>query len=294
MSDFVKQNSTVSNFNSSNSWVILSPIEQSIKSKIEKVGTPLKAWDINIYRGVLTGYNDAFIISGEKRQQILDNCNTKDERKRTADLIRPILRGRDIGRYGYNFADLYLINTHNGIKEKNIPPINIKDYPAVKEHLDKYWDKISVRADKGDTPYNLRNCAYMEDFNKPKVVYTPVNSEYKFTLVPEKYVFNNSLFMITGEGLEIICALCNSSLFQFYLKKILSSGNYQYGSGNFFENLPLIKIQDKEQQKKLKMKLLDIQKEYTKSKAIEIDSMIFDLYNLSQEERDKIGYIIIK
>ena len=88
-SDFVRQNSSVLNFDSSDSWVILSPIEQSIKSKIEKIGIPLKDWDINIYRGVLTGYNDAFIISGEKRQEILNNCKSEDERKRTDDLIRP-------------------------------------------------------------------------------------------------------------------------------------------------------------------------------------------------------------
>ena len=98
----------------------------------------MKDWDINIYRGVLTGFNDAFIISGEKRKEILDKCKSDDERKRTDDLIRPILRGRDIKRYEYNFADLYLINTHNGVKDKNIPRINIKDYPAIKKHLDEY------------------------------------------------------------------------------------------------------------------------------------------------------------
>ena len=93
-SDFVRQNSSVSAFTSSNSWVILSPIEQSIKRKIEAVGTPLKDWDINIYRGVLTGCNEAFIISEEKRDEILRNCRTEDERQRTAELIRPIQNDR--------------------------------------------------------------------------------------------------------------------------------------------------------------------------------------------------------
>ena len=79
----------LSEFSSSDSWVILSPIEQSIKRKIEAVGTPLKDWGINIYRGVLTGYNEAFIISTEKRDEILANCQAEDERKRTAELIRP-------------------------------------------------------------------------------------------------------------------------------------------------------------------------------------------------------------
>ena len=89
MSDFVQQQNTVCQFSSSDAWVILSPIEQSIKRKIEAVGTPLKDWNINIYRGVLTGYNDAFIISTEKRNEILANCQTEDERQRTAELIRP-------------------------------------------------------------------------------------------------------------------------------------------------------------------------------------------------------------
>ena len=100
--------------------MILSDIEQRIKAKIEAIGTPLKDWDINIYRGILTGYNEAFIIDKAKKEEILANCKTEEERQRTAEIIRPILRGRDIKRYGYEFADLYLINTHNGIKEKGI------------------------------------------------------------------------------------------------------------------------------------------------------------------------------
>lgn len=90
MSDFIQQQGVECEFSSSDSWVILSPIEQSIKRKIEAIGTPLKDWDINIYRGVLTGYNEAFIISTEKRNEILANCQSEEERQRTAELIRPI------------------------------------------------------------------------------------------------------------------------------------------------------------------------------------------------------------
>ena len=162
LSDFVRQQDIICDFSTSDSWVVLSPIEQSIKKKIEAVGTPLKDWDINIYRGVLTGCNEAFIIDTAKRDEIISNCQTEEERKRTAELIRPILRGRDIKRYGYVENGLFLINTHNGIRGK-LPRIDINEYPAVKAHLDRYWDKISARADKGDTPYNLRNCAYLDE-----------------------------------------------------------------------------------------------------------------------------------
>ena len=129
MSVFVEQNKTVCDFSNSDSWVILSPIEQSIKRKIEAVGTPLKDWDINIYRGVLTGYNEAFIVSTEKRNEILANCQTEEERRKTEELIRPILRGRDIKRYGYDWANLWLIATFPSRH------YDIEEYPAVKEHL---------------------------------------------------------------------------------------------------------------------------------------------------------------
>ena len=105
----MRQQDIICDFSTSDSWVILSPIEQSIKRKIEAVGTPLKDWDINIYRGVLTGCNEAFIIDTAKRDEIISNCQTEDERKRTAELIRPILRGRDIKRYGYEWLNYGLL-----------------------------------------------------------------------------------------------------------------------------------------------------------------------------------------
>ena len=129
LSDFVQQEHTSCSFQDSTSWIVLSPIEQSIKRKIESVGTPLKDWDIKIYRGILTGLNDAFIISGEKRNEILNNCISEEERIRTADLIRPILRGRDIKRYGYNWANLWLIATFPSKK------YDIELFPAVKNYL---------------------------------------------------------------------------------------------------------------------------------------------------------------
>ena len=258
LSDFVQQESTELCFNSSSSWVILSPIEQSIKAKIEKIGTPLKDWDINIYRGVLTGFNDAFIISGEKRKEILAKCKSEDERKRTDDLIRPILRGRDIKRYEYNFADLYLINTHNGVKDKNIPRINIKDYPAIKKHLDEYWDKISTRADKGDTPYNLRNCAYMDEFNKPKIIYPDIMrlprdiakmGKYPYFYYDEKGFYPEAtVFIMTGEKIKsIFNFLCSEIGFfvfsKYYMGPVFDSTGFRYKKEYLME-LPIPKLDE--------------------------------------------------
>ena len=223
LSVFVQQSGSVCEFSNSDSWVILSPIEQSIKRKIEAVGTPLKDWDINIYRGVLTGYNEAFIISTEKRDEILANCQTEDERTRTAELIRPILRGRDIKRYGYNWANLWLINTHNGIRGK-LERVHIEDNPAIKAHLDQYWDKISKRADKGDTPYNLRNCAYLEDFSKPKILWKRVGSILRFCYNDNEALGLDSTCFAIGNNIEFVCCILNTPMGHYLLKDAPKTG----------------------------------------------------------------------
>ena len=221
----MQQQNTICDFSTPDSWVILSPIEQSIKRKIEAVGTPLKDWDINIYRGVLTGCNEAFIINSEKRDEILANCQTDDERNRTAELIRPILRGRDIKRYIYDWADVWLINTHNGIKGR-LERIHIEDYPAVKAHLDQFWDKIKDRADQGDTPYNLRNCAYLEDFYKPKLVWAELSrTGNSFAIDTSKILLGNTGYILTVPSNNIkelgyIMAFMNSRIVLYQLDRL--------------------------------------------------------------------------
>ncbi len=283
MSLFVQQNCSISNFNTSDSWVILSQIEQSIRRKIEAVGKPLKDWDIQIYRGVLTGYNEAFIISTEKRDEILSNCLDEDERKRTAEIIRPILRGRDIKRYGYNWADLWLINTHNGVKGA-IPRIDVNDYPAIKQHLDYYWDSIAVRADKGDTPYNLRNCAYLEDFNKPKIIWKRIGSILRFSYDDKGCVGLDSTCFATGADIEYLCCILNSKMGHYLLKDAPKTG-----TGDL-----LISVQAVEPirvptpsvgiSNSLQNKLNSLISVYSDTMIKEIDDIVYSLYHLSPEE----------
>ncbi len=285
LSDFVQQQNSICDFATSDSWVILSPIEQSIKKKIESVGTPLKDWDINIYRGVLTGCNEAFIINSEKRDEILANCQTEDERQRTDELIRPILRGRDIKRYGYVDNGLYLINTHNGIRGR-IPRINIENYPAVKAHLDQYWDKIAIRADKGDTPYNLRNCAYLEDFSKQQIVWIELSDDPKFALA-EKIMSVNTVFFMTGEHILHLLGLLNSRLITWYFRHCIGTTS-GVGTNRWLkytiEQIPMAPVSSK-----LKELSFLITKSYNEEKNQEIDLLVCRLYNLNEEE---ITYII--
>ena len=287
-SDYVRQNAAPSSFRSSDSWVILSPIEQSIKRKIEAVGTPLKDWDINIYRGVLTGYNEAFIITTEKRDEILDNCASEDERKRTEGLIRPILRGRDIKRYGYDWAGLWIINTHNGINGK-LPRINVNEYPAIKTHLDQYWDKILKRADKGDTPYNLRNCAYMEDFFIPKIIYPNMTKYMPFVYEEEGYMTNQKCFIITGHHIAYLTAFFNSSLFKYCFRDAFPElqGGTRELSKIFFDKIPVKDVSEEENEEFTNI-INELQNNYTKRISDIIENKLFELYSLSLEERQAI------
>ena len=226
LSDFVRQQDTICDFSTSDSWVILSPIEQSIKRKIEAVGTPLKDWDIQINYGIKTGCNEAFIISTEKRKEILDNCQTEDERKRTAELIRPILRGRDIKRYSYEWAELWLIATFPSRH------YNIEDYPAVKQYLLSFGierleqtgkvhnvngERIKSRKKTNNKWFETQDSiSYWEDFSKPKIIWKIIGSRLAFAIDNNGIMLNNACYLLTGNHLAHILGFLNSSPLIWY------------------------------------------------------------------------------
>ena len=293
LSDFVQQQNTICDFSTPDSWVILSPIEQSIKRKIEAVGTPLKDWDINIYRGVLTGCNEAFIINSEKRDEILANCQTDDERNRTAELIRPILRGRDIKRYIYDWADVWLINTHNGIKGR-LERIHIEDYPAVKAHLDQFWDKIKDRADQGDTPYNLRNCAYLEDFYKPKLVWAELSrTGNSFAIDTSKILLGNTGYILTVPSNNIkelgyIMAFMNSRIVLYQLDRLTTrfDDNGWRWLRQFVEEIKIPKFSDNPQISGI---ALEASKSNQEDISEQLNNIISSILGLNEQELSYIN-----
>lgn len=130
------------------------------------------------------------------------------------------MRGRDIKRYGYTFANLWVINTHNGVRESGLPRIDISDYPAIKAHLDKYYPKLVKRADKGDTPYNLRNCAYMDDLTKQKIVWGEISDKPKFAIdVEGTYCPEATTFLMTGLHLKYLLCFLNSTFSEYFFAK---------------------------------------------------------------------------
>ena len=289
LSVFVRQQGTECNFSTRESWTILSPIEQSIKRKIEALGTPLKDWDINISRGILTGYNEAFIIDENKKNELV----AADPK--SAEIIRPILRGRDIKRYGYDFADLWLINTHNGVKEKGIKRININDYPAIKKHLDCFWNDIAKRTDQGDTPYNLRNCAYTEDFFRQKIIWKIIGNQMAFSIDSNSYIVNNACYILTGSGLKYLLSVLNSKTITWYsfitnMNKT-GVGDVQVGGQNVnLFPIPLLSETEQKPFVDLVEKIIK-EKEQNKDTSIlekKIQNLVNELYGFTKKETDFI------
>ena len=300
----MQQSGTECEFNNSDSWVILSPIEQSIKRKIEAVGTPLKNWDIQINYGIKTGYNDAFIIGTAKRDEILANCQSEDERKRTAELIRPILRGRDIKRYGYNWAGLYLIATFPSRH------YDIEQYPAVKNYLLSFGierleqtskehnvngEKIKARKKTNNKWFETQDSiSYWEDFSKPKIMY-PNMTKYLPFYYDEKGLYqNDKSFMITGAHVSYLAAFLNSSLFKFCYRDNFPEllGGTRELRKIFFDKTSILQVSDSTNEM-FREKVNAIQSNYTKEQAKEIDTLLFDLYNLTDDERKIIGFVEI-
>ena len=239
LNDYVEQQNSICNFNSSNSWVILSPIEQSIKRKIEAAGTPLKDWDIRINYGIKTGLNDAFVVSTEKRNEILAKCKDAEERERTAELIRPILRGRDIKRCGYVWANMWLIyipwhfpyqfdESVQGASEKAERAFK-EQYSAVYSHMLKFKEPLSKR-NKAETGIRYEwyamqrwGAKYWEDFYKPKLFYADITQQLNFCICRDVMFCNNTTYFIATENeliLEHLNKYLNSPLIDWYYRTL--------------------------------------------------------------------------
>ncbi|EOH7268477.1 class I SAM-dependent DNA methyltransferase [Campylobacter jejuni] len=274
----------------------------ALKAKIERIGTPLKEWyGLNIYRGILTGYNEAFIITTEKRNEILANCKDEAEKERTAKLIRKMLRGRDIKRYSYEWAGLWVIGTFPSLK------IDIEQYPALKQYLSQFLPRIEQSGEKGCRKKTSNkwfetqdNIAYYEEFEREKIVYPNMNKEFIAFFDNEFFLLNQKCFILSHQSnnkkeLLYLTALLNSNVNFYYFKQIgakLGVSGYEM-SKIFVEKLPIPKINSKNE--KLADELINLVDEILKAKEQDknantqelenkINSLVYKLYNLNEEE----------
>ncbi|MGL2796467.1 class I SAM-dependent DNA methyltransferase [Helicobacter pylori] len=300
---------------STESFIFANTTLLDLRDKMESVGTPLKDWDIQIYRGILTGANEAFIITTEKREEILNACKTQEERKRTEALIKPILRGKDIKRYSYEWAHLWVIfipwhfpNTNNPKNmEENEQDFSIH-YPIIYAHLLSHKDKL-LKRNKDETGkryewYCLQRWAanYYQDFEKEKIVYGEIVQEPRFYLDNGEcglgyFYAEATSFILTGEHLHYLLGMLHSKLITFAFKTFYAGGGlgesgYRYKKA-FIERLPIPKITEKNQELADKITALVEQilqakakdpKANTQRLEKEIDALVYQLYNLTDEE----------
>ena len=291
-------------FKSSDSWVILSPLEQSIKRKVEAIGTPLRDWDINIYRGVLTGFNEAYIIDSNKREEILANCTTPEEKKRTAELIRPILRGKDIKRYGYVWANKYLIAT---FPSKHY---DIDIYPAVKQYLlsigmekleqtgktyKRNGETIRARKKTNNKWFETQDSiSYWDDFFKPKIVWASVG-DIEYSLIPDNFLLLDTNYFFAIKSTKELLAILNSKLLYWWIAMedtpIGGGGAYRHYKYNLEKiSIPSLSRELVQELDSLVNQIIDRQKcgECTSDLENTINNHIYKIYNLSPSEIEYI------
>jgi hypothetical protein len=206
-----------------NIWNVLSEQDYSIKSTIENGNKILSDWPIAFNYGIKTGLTEAFLLTTKVKDELI-NVDQKNK-----EIIKPVLRGKDLDKYKIKFKDYYLINSHNGVREQNIAPININNYPTIKEYLESFGDKLTSRSDQGNTPFNLRNCAYLLEFPKSKIIYQEIVQQPSFAFDKDGEFFClDTARIITGEKLLFLLTVLNSNLFFYSVKNFYGGG----GLGN--------------------------------------------------------------
>ncbi|MBP7795583.1 MAG: Eco57I restriction-modification methylase domain-containing protein [Elusimicrobiales bacterium] len=303
LTNILKENSVILNKLGSDAWFIGNDLEQKLKEKIEKIGKPLKDWDVKIYRGILTGLNDAFIIDSDKRKEILDNCLDKDERKRTEAIIKPILRGRDIKRYSYEWAGLWVIIIPAGWTDEHRngekPEVFIKKtFSSIMNYLQDFEKEAKKRDDQGDYWWELRACAYYPEFEKEKIIWQELAQGSQFTLDDKGsfFVSNTAYLLVTNDNLKYLLGYLNSKLNFYTFNKWyctkLGEKATRWLNQHVIE-IPISPITNLNksivnQIEILVDKILSAKKDNPNSDTSklesEIDQLVYKLYSLTQEE----------
>ncbi|TAF75596.1 MAG: class I SAM-dependent DNA methyltransferase [Bacteroidetes bacterium] len=257
---------------------------QNIKQKIESKGKILIKWDVNFYRGITTGFNEAFVIDGATKNKLLA------EDKKNSSIIKPLLRGRDIKKYKFDKGLLWLINSHNGLKSEKLKSIDVpRTYPSVFEHLLKHKERLINRIDKGDDWSNLRNCAYLKEFEKEKIVFTKASKIQAFAYDNQGHFVLNTSYILVGEKLKYLLAFLNSKLFQFAFKKFYQSGGIDGEiTIQSIEQIPIVYPTAKQESILIKIvdKIIDLKQKNKTTTDLEtqIDQLVYKLYELTEEE----------
>ena len=287
---FYEENKKEYSYAGKSSWVFFDEDKEAFIKAIREKGVPLANWQQTINRGIISGCDDAFWVSSDQYKKMV----SQDEHCK--EILVPQLRGRDVKQYKISWEGFYLINSHNGLKEEKLPPIDINDYLPIKEHLDNYYDRLKARGDKGNTPYNLRNCAYLRDFSKKKIIYPNLTTQLGFYLDTEGYYINAKAYMIVGKHLGYLTAFFNSALFKYCFTDdfpIVQGDGRELRKVNF-ERIPVKDVTDAEdaEYERRVMEIQQMKREglQTEEKEHELDLMILAHYGITDPVQQNIVF----
>ena len=285
LSTYFKENSFEFIVPETSEWSIGNEESGSLKAKIEHNSKLLKEFDVNINRGFLTGLNAAFIIDEETKNNLI-NADPK-----CSEIIKPILRGRDLKKYSYDFGNCYLINSHNGLKQKNIQRVDLASQsPVLFNHLSEFLPNVEARYDQGDHWSNLRNCAYLEDFEKPKIIWGEIADKPKFAYDDSNFYAEATTFLMTGEKLKFLLAILNSNVSEWYFNKIGTTTGMGTNRWKKYK-IELLPIKIPSEDMELKIETLVDEIRAQKQQGLDstenerkIDELVYQLYELTPEE----------
>ena len=274
-------------------WSILSLVEHRVMEKMQAIGTPLKDWDVRINRGITTGCNDAFIIDDATRRALIA------EDPKSAEIIKPVLRGRDIQRYQAEWAGMWLIAT--------FPPLqlDIEDYPAVKEYLlffgkDRLEQSGKTVVGGGKSRKRTQHAwfelqdatAYHEDFAKEKLIWMDLTDRGRFAYDDNGMFCVNTAFVMSGHSIKFLCAILNANLTTYFMNRTaLNSGmGVTRWIRTTVETIPIPKIPAAEQRPFIRLvdailtaRAADPSAD-TREQEAGIDRLVYGLYGLTAKE----------
>ncbi|GAB1452350.1 hypothetical protein MASR2M47_24060 [Draconibacterium sp.] len=287
LSEYFNKNSFDFKLPETTEWFIGNRLEVKLKNKMENGSRLLKDFDVRINFGLKTGLNEAFIIDEKQKNELIN------EDPNNKEIIKPIIRGRDLSKFIYEFGNMYIINAHNGVKSIGLKRIEVKnEYPSIYKHLEKYLPQIENRSDMGDHWSNLRNCAYLEDFNKEKIIWGEISDKPKFAFDDQNYFAEATTFLMTGEKLKFLLAILNSKISGWYFNLISTTTGMGTNRWKKYKILQLpIRQPSEDQEKSLESivdKIIAKKKENvlydTTALESQIDQLVYQLYGLTAEE----------
>ncbi|HPS87695.1 MAG TPA: TaqI-like C-terminal specificity domain-containing protein [Spirochaetota bacterium] len=285
-------------------WHLTNTAELDLLEKIKSKGIPLEQYvEGKIFRGVLTGYNEAFVIDEATKEKLIN------EDPNSAEIIKPFLAGRDIKRYASLETDKFLIlfkkgwTKSNGGNDRNAWRIFSDNYPAIAEYLKQYEEQCAKRYDKGDYWWELRTCDYYDEFEKDKIIIPAISNRANNTLDKTCCYSNDKTTIVVHGDSKYLLGIMNSKLSDFYIQSIASTkqGGYFEYKPMYVSSIPVVEngevIHDKIVQ--LVDSILDSQNRFISAKSdsdrkvlqqkidavdSQIDRLVYELYGLTEDE----------